>query len=72
MKELAATHDASIPQTALAWVLAQEIVTAPIIGANSTQQLEENLGALELKLTPDDISRLNEASDWMEMDELAR
>jgi aryl-alcohol dehydrogenase-like predicted oxidoreductase len=72
LKELAAAHDASIPQIALAWVLAQEIVTAPIIGANSPQQLEENLGALELKLATDDISRLNEVSDWMEMDELAR
>jgi aryl-alcohol dehydrogenase-like predicted oxidoreductase len=72
LEELATTHDASIPQIALAWVLAQETVTAPIIGANSAQQLEENLGALELKLTPDDINRLNEASDWKEMDELAR
>lgn len=72
LEELASTHDASVPQIALSWVLAQEIVTAPIIGANSPQQLEENLGALELKLTPDDISRLNEASDWMKMDELAR
>ena len=72
LKELAVAHDATIPQIALAWVLAQEVVTAPIIGANSPQQLDENLGALELKLAPDDISRLNEVSDWIEMDELAR
>ena len=72
LKELATAHDASIPQIALAWVLAQEIVTAPIIGANSPQQLKENLGALELKLDQDDVSRLNEVSDWKEMDELAR
>ncbi len=72
LKELATSHDASIPQIALAWVLAQNIVTAPIIGANSPEQLEENFKALELKLTDDDINRLNEVSDWAEMDELAR
>ena len=72
LKELATSHDASIPQIALAWVLAQNIVTAPIIGANSPEQLEENFKALELKLTDDDINRLNEVSDWTEMDELAR
>jgi aryl-alcohol dehydrogenase-like predicted oxidoreductase len=72
LKEVAATHDASIPQIALAWVLTQDIVTAPIVGANSPEQLEENLKALEIKLTDDDISRLNEVSDWAEMDDLAR
>jgi aryl-alcohol dehydrogenase-like predicted oxidoreductase len=72
LKEIAKTHDASIPQIALAWVLTQNIVTAPIVGANSPEQLEENLKALELKLSDDDISRLNEVSDWAEMDDLAR
>ncbi|MFW9807300.1 MAG: aldo/keto reductase, partial [Candidatus Thorarchaeota archaeon] len=72
LKEMAATHDASIPQIALAWVLAQDIVTAPIVGVNSPQQLEENLRALELKLSDDDIKRLDEVSDWTEMDNLAR
>ncbi len=72
LKEIAATHDASIPQIALAWVLTQKPVTAPIIGANSLEQLEENLGAVELRLSDDDIVRLNEVSDWTEMDELAR
>jgi aryl-alcohol dehydrogenase-like predicted oxidoreductase len=72
LKELATAHDASIPQIALSWVLAQNVVTAPIIGANSPEQLEENLNALELKLTDDDINHLNEVSDWAEMDDLAR
>jgi aryl-alcohol dehydrogenase-like predicted oxidoreductase len=72
LREIAAAHDASIPQVALAWVLTQDIVTGPIVGANSPSQLEENLGALELKLVDDDINRLNEVSDWAEMDNLAR
>jgi aryl-alcohol dehydrogenase-like predicted oxidoreductase len=72
LKEMAETYDASVAQIALAWVLTQESVTAPIIGANSPEQLQENIGALELKLSDDDISRLNEVSDWTEMDHLAR
>jgi aryl-alcohol dehydrogenase-like predicted oxidoreductase len=72
LKDIAVAHDASIPQIALAWVLTQNIVTAPIVGANSPEQLEENLKALELKLTDDDINHLNEVSDWAEMDDLAR
>jgi aryl-alcohol dehydrogenase-like predicted oxidoreductase len=72
LKEVAASNDASIPQIALAWVLTQDIITAPIIGANSPEQLEENLQALEVKLSDDDVTRLNEVSDWAEMDNLAR
>jgi aryl-alcohol dehydrogenase-like predicted oxidoreductase len=72
LKEVAVTHDTSITQIALAWVLAQSIVTAPIVGVNSPEQLEENIKALEIKLTNDDISRLNDVSDWAEMDDLAR
>jgi aryl-alcohol dehydrogenase-like predicted oxidoreductase len=72
LKEMAKNHDASIAQIALAWVLTRKTVTAPIIGVNSPEQLQENIGALELKLSDDDISRLNEVSDWTEMDQLAR
>ena len=72
LKEMAATNDVSIPQIALAWVLAQDVVTAPIVGANSPQQLEENIQALDLKLSDDDLKRLDKVSDWAEMDNLAR
>ena len=72
LREIAFSHDATIPQIALAWVLTQNIVTAPIVGANSPEQLEENLKALELKLSDDDLEHLNEVSEWAEMDNLAR
>jgi 1-deoxyxylulose-5-phosphate synthase len=72
LKEMAIAHDASVAQIALAWVLTQKTITAPIIGVNSPEQLQENIGALELKLSDDDITRLNEVSDWTEMDHLAR
>jgi aryl-alcohol dehydrogenase-like predicted oxidoreductase len=72
LKEIAKNLDVSVPQIALAWVLAQDSVTAPIVGANSAKQLKENIGALEISLSKDDMDRLNEVSSWEEMDFEAR
>lgn len=72
LKEIASNSDASIVQIALAWVLSRNTITAPIIGVNSVEQLNENLGALEISISDDDLNRLNTASDWEEMDFLAR
>ena len=72
LKEMASAHDATVAQIALSWVLACETVTAPIIGANTINQLNQNIGALDIKLSSDDIERLNEVSDWQEMDYEAR
>ncbi|HVN15925.1 MAG TPA: aldo/keto reductase [Anaerolineales bacterium] len=47
-------------QMALAWVLSKPYVTAPIIGASKMQHLEENLAALEIQLTPEEIEQLEE------------
>lgn len=46
----------------LAWLLAKPTVTSVIFGARSTEQLEENLRAAELKLSADDMERLDAAS----------
>lgn len=54
MDEMAAAHGATVAQVALAWQLADETITSPIIGANSIAQLEDSLGVLELQLTPDE------------------
>ena len=59
-------------QIAISWVAHQESVTAPILGANTIKQLEENVGALEIKLTKDDLKHLDEASEWKTLDELSR
>jgi aryl-alcohol dehydrogenase (NADP+) len=56
--ELAARHGVSNAQIALAWVLHQPGVTAPIIGASKPHHLEEALKALELKLTADELKSL--------------
>jgi aryl-alcohol dehydrogenase-like predicted oxidoreductase len=72
LKEVASNHGVSVAQTALAWVLAQDTISAPIIGVNTTEQLAENLAALELKLSQDDLDRLGKVSNWEEMDQEAR
>jgi aryl-alcohol dehydrogenase-like predicted oxidoreductase len=48
----------------LAWLLAQPYMTSPIIGANSVDQLSGSLAATELSLSPEQVARLSEASDW--------
>ncbi|RMG23673.1 MAG: aldo/keto reductase [Methanobacteriota archaeon] len=65
VEEIAKTHDATIAQVALAWVLSRPFITAPIIGANSVEQLEENLGALDVKLSDDELKQLDEVSNWI-------
>jgi aryl-alcohol dehydrogenase-like predicted oxidoreductase len=49
-------------QVALAWLLSRNVPVIPLVGATSEQQLAENLGALDITLTPDYIERLDAAS----------
>jgi aryl-alcohol dehydrogenase-like predicted oxidoreductase len=60
--EAAKAHDASHSQIALAWLAAQPAVTSVILGARSVEQLTDNLGAADLELTDEQLSRLSEAS----------
>jgi aryl-alcohol dehydrogenase-like predicted oxidoreductase len=53
-------------QIALAWQLAQPVITSPIIGANSVEQLQESIKATSVKLGPDDVEELNKAGTWTE------
>jgi aryl-alcohol dehydrogenase-like predicted oxidoreductase len=66
MDALAKEKHASISQIALAWLLADPLITSPIIGANSVEQMKDNLGALDLRLTPAEKSILDKASAWKE------
>ncbi|HKZ53738.1 MAG TPA: aldo/keto reductase [Candidatus Acidoferrales bacterium] len=56
---VATTKEATIPQVALAWLLAQPGVASVILGAKTIEQFEDNLGAAELELTPAELSRLS-------------
>ena len=62
LHEIALERDATTTHVALAWMLANPVITAPIIGARSVQQLEESLGAVDLPLMESEIERLNQVS----------
>jgi aryl-alcohol dehydrogenase-like predicted oxidoreductase len=61
--EIAAEIDRTAAQVALAWVLHQPGVASPVIGARTVTQAEQNLDAMSVALTSDQILRLNTASD---------
>ena len=62
LREVADRHEATVAQVALAWVLAQQAVTSVIAGVRRPEQLTDNLGALDLELTPEDLERLDAVS----------
>jgi aryl-alcohol dehydrogenase-like predicted oxidoreductase len=73
MQQIARRLEASVAQVALAWVLSREAVTSVIIGARTTTQLEDNLKAVELSLSLEDLQQLDAVSrpspeypGWME------
>ena len=59
---VAAKHEATPAQVALAWLLAQPAIGAPIASATTTAQLAEILKCAEVKLSADDVAALSKAS----------
>ena len=57
---IAAEHDVPRAQVALAWVMRQPVVTAPIVGATKLEHLEDAIAALDLELTDAEAERLEE------------
>ncbi len=62
LAKVAKARGASVAQVALAWVLAQRAVTSVIIGARNLTQLDDNLGAVDLTLTDEDLKVLDDVS----------
>ncbi len=58
--EVAEGHGVPMAQVALAWVLSKPVVTAPIVGATKMSHLEDAVAALDVQLTEDEVSRLEE------------
>ena len=59
-REIAREHQATASQIALAWMLHKPFITAPIIGSSKLDHLNESIAALEIKLTPEEMKRLEE------------
>ena len=59
LAEVATDHSVTLSQLALAWLLHQPTMTAPITGARHPEQVRENARASDVKLSADDMVRIN-------------
>ena len=64
LEEVGSGHDATIAQTAIAWVLANPAVTSAIIGANSVAQLEDTVKGADVALSAEDKAALDVVTAW--------
>jgi aryl-alcohol dehydrogenase-like predicted oxidoreductase len=62
VEAIAKAHGVSMAQVALAWTAARPAVTSVILGARTSEQLADNLGAAKLVLSAEDMERLNTVS----------
>ena len=62
MRAIAADHQASVAQVALAWLLAKQHVNSVLIGASKIHQLKDNLKAAELILDDTSVAQLDAAT----------
>lgn len=62
MRTIGAAHGVSVARVALAWLLAKPWTTSVIIGAKTVEQLDDNLAAVHLRLSPEEMARLDAVS----------
>jgi aryl-alcohol dehydrogenase-like predicted oxidoreductase len=62
LQKHAAERECTISQLAVAWCMQQPGITSPIIGPRTMEQLEDNLKALDVRLTGDDLRRIDQVS----------
>jgi 1-deoxyxylulose-5-phosphate synthase len=64
LEEIGRNHEATVAQTAIAWVLANPAVTSAIIGANSIEQLVDTTAGADVVLTAEEKQSLDETTAW--------
>jgi aryl-alcohol dehydrogenase-like predicted oxidoreductase len=69
LDDISKLYNATISQVALAWMLADPVITSPIIGPNKLEQLTDNLGALEVTLSAEHKKSLDSLTAWNEDEE---
>ena len=62
MRQIGDAHGVSVARVALAWLLHKPHVMSVIIGAKTTEQLDDNLAAVDLQLSDEDVDRLDQVS----------
>jgi aryl-alcohol dehydrogenase-like predicted oxidoreductase len=66
IENLASQLGKTVSQVALTWLLSDPLITSPIIGPRSLEQLEDNLGSVGFRLTAEEKKSLDTASAWQE------
>ncbi len=64
MDAIAETRGKTLSQIAVAWLLADPIITSPIIGSNTAAQLQELLGAVSFRLSAEEKQKLDDLTAW--------
>jgi aryl-alcohol dehydrogenase-like predicted oxidoreductase len=64
LERVAAARGKTVSQVALGWLLTRPEVTSPIIGPRSVEQLQDNLGAVGLRLNPEEMKEIEAPSAW--------
>jgi aryl-alcohol dehydrogenase-like predicted oxidoreductase len=59
LREIGKSHNGAVAQVALAWLLSKPVVSSIIVGASKTQQLQDNLGAFDVRLSEAEIAELD-------------
>ena len=67
VSETAQAHNATPAQLSIAWILAKKPYIVPIPGSRKPERIAENMGAAEVKLTPDEVAALDDALENMRM-----
>ena len=62
MRKIAEARGSTVARVALAWLLSKPVVTSVIVGAKRQDQLEDNLGAVSLRLSDEEVAALDEVS----------
>ena len=63
LKPIAEAHDCSPARIALAWLLSKAVVTSVIVGAKRLSQLEDNIAAVDIELSADELAKLDSVSE---------
>ncbi|HKE97158.1 MAG TPA: aldo/keto reductase [Povalibacter sp.] len=62
MRKIAAAHEVSVAQVAIAWLLAKNAVTSVLVGASKLHQLDDNVGSISVTLTAAEMAELDAAT----------
>jgi aryl-alcohol dehydrogenase-like predicted oxidoreductase len=64
LEAIGKAHGKSEAQTALAWMLSNPVITAPIVGANTPEQLRDLLGVVDYRLSAEEVAQLNTVTKY--------